>query len=369
MRVHTRSMQCARAQVEATASALASNTLVPAPAPAAMTTTDPPAKFPFYRLTLEGGNYYSFAEIESPDCALSVMEASSQYALTGDGSAEASVDGNPATCFQTPEFTMDTYGATYIVYACSARSRSFTVDTVNRCGYGPVTSYVVEWGWTSDGNNGTWYDLNAMLLLFPTSATARPPTMPPNSNSNTKQQNIIIPETTTILPVAYTTDERVDERANVRVFSQPDCSGAALWGVESMDMCYYEFPDGNYVQAAGQVASIQILAAGVAASTYETCFYKWDEESPRYLQTFTEVGCHNVRPSSSWVGAIEVVLEDSQLLCRYGIAQGSALVVAGAVLLGVYLLAAMCPLVYHAVFVTQCCVEQAKRRQIVFRDS
>jgi hypothetical protein len=337
------------AQVEATALALASDPLVPAPAPGATAVTDPPATLPFYRLTVEGGNYYSFAEVKSPDCALSVVEASSQFALTGDGSAEATVDGDVATCFQTPESNMDTYGATYIVYACSERTRDFTVDTANRCGYGPVTSYVVEWSWTSDGKNGTWYDLEDMLF---SSATA-PPTTPPNIAGGTT------------MPPAATA--RMDERANVRVFAGPDCSGAALWGVESMDMCYYEFPDGNFTQAAGRVGSIEILTTGIAASTYETCFYKWNEDDPRYLETFTAIGCHNLWPSSSGVGAIEVVVEGSQL-CQYGIAQGSALIVAGAVLLGMYLLAAMCPLVSHAVFVAQCCVEQAKRKQIVFRD-
>lgn len=333
-------------QEQARALALDNEVLVPAPAPEPTTTTAFVPPDPFYRLTVEGGNYYSFAGISSPDCSLEVVEASSQLSSSGNFSAEATVDNDPSTCFQTPESNMDVYGPTYIVYACSARTRSFAVDTANRCGLGPVTSYTIEWGWESDGANGTWFDLDDMIVPGATTTTTT---------------------TTTATTVEYeSTTPRFDQRANIRTFSGADCTRAGIWAVESMDMCYYEYSDGNFSKANGQTKSIEILSPNVWISTYETCFLYWDDDEDKFIASFSGVGCHNL-PSDASVGAIEVVLSESQL-CYGGFIQGRTILIVGIVVLLVLALVAACPLMYHAYFVTQWCVPKAKRRSFVFKD-
>ena len=327
--------------------ALDSNVLVPAPAPSITTTTRVQLADPYYRLTLEGGNYYSFAEISSPDCSLSVVTASSEMFQSGNFSAAASVDGDSTTCFQTPEMDMTAHGPTFIIYACDARTRSFTVDTVNRCGYGPVSSYAIEWSWTASAN-GTWRSLDNIPVPGQ-AATATVTTTSPSDTSD-----------------LVSTTERTDQRANIRAYSGPDCTGPSLWGVESMDMCYYEYPDGNFTQATGKTRSIELLSTGIWINTYETCFFRWDDDGPKYLESFSTPGCHNTALTSS-IGAIEVVSQGSQL-CSGGYAEGTAIIAAGVILLLLYATAAACPLVYHAVFVAQCCIEKQKRKQIVFRD-
>ena len=338
-------------QSEAWALAVESNVLVPAPAPTVVTTTRAPIPDPFYRITLEGANYYSFAEVFSPDCTLAVVGYSSQLAESGNFSAAASVDGDASTCFQTPEANMSVYGPTYIVYACDARTRSFSVDTASSCGFGPVTSYVIEWSWGNDGaSDANWYALDDLIMPgAPTTTTTQTPAATSSPSSTA------------------TTTERTDQRANLRAYSEPDCTGAALWGVESMDLCYYEYPDGNFTSADGKTRSVEVLKPNVWVSVYETCLFRWnDAGNPGYLDSFVTEGCHNVQ-AGQFVGALEVVVAGSQL-CQGGYAQGTAVMAAGVALLVLYTLCAMCPLVYHAVFVAQCCVEKQKRKQIVFRD-
>lgn len=312
-----------------------------------------PLADPYYRLTLEGGNYYSFAEISSPDCSLSVVSASSEMFPSGNFSAAASVDGDDTTCFQTPEMDMTAHGPTFIIYACDARTRSFTVDTANRCGFGPVSFYVIEWSWDASPN-GTWRSLDNIPV-------------PGQATTATVTTTTSVSDTTGLdSSSSSSTTERTDQRANIRTYSGPDCTGPSLWGVESMDMCYYEYPDGNFTRATGKTRSVEILSVGTWINTYETCLFEWDDDGPKYLESFSTPGCHNTAPTPG-IGAIEVILQGSQL-CAGGYAEGTAIIAAGVILLLLYAAAAACPLVYHAVFVAQCCIEKQKRKQIVFRD-
>jgi hypothetical protein len=307
------------------------------------TTTAFAAPNPFYRLTLEGGNYYSFGEISSPDCVLSVVEASSEVFSAGNLSAFATVDGDAATCFGTPEADMSIYGPTYIVYECAARTRRFDVDTVHRCGGGPVTSYTIEWSIDSDGSGGDWRPLDALIL--------------PATAADTIATTSTTDVTTTQL-VGRTT-ERVDKRAKVRVFSAPDCTGPGEWGAEAMDLCYY---------GVDEPASVEILQAGVWVNTYRTCFYLWDEQAPGFLQSFSTPGCHNFDAvGGALVGGVEVVSAAAQA-CAGGFGQGHALLSAGIVLVCLYVIVALCPPVYYAARVLQTCTPKDKQAKIVFRD-
>lgn len=251
-------------------------------------------------------------------------------------SAEATVDGDTTTCYMTPEQDMSVYGPTYIVYACSARTRSFNVDTQHHCDSGPITNYTIEWSLESDGNSDNWLSLNELAM----------PEIPIVTTTTT----------TTIATSFHTAEEYIDQRANVQLFTSLDCAGDSTFGIESMDLCYYGIKSPK---------SIQILKSGTWISTYETCFLNWDTDPPSYVQSITGQGCHNLDGNTTM--AVEIIMEGQQL-CMGGFMEGIVILTTGAVLLLLYMVAAICPPAYYAANVLQVCTPLDKREKITFRD-
>ncbi len=109
----------------------------------------------YVRLTFSGTNWLSFAELSAVGpgdevLPMSVVDQSEEYFEQGEWSAEATTDGDTATCYSTATSDQDSAWIEYDLGGVESVAR-FVLNNLDNCAYGPVTSVSVEAA-TQDGD-------------------------------------------------------------------------------------------------------------------------------------------------------------------------------------------------------------------------